>query len=113
MTVSEPSSKNSCEPRSYVAQLVERCTENALQEAHRRRQQRLKLQRRIMAAAASIVIIAGIGFSLTTLREQLPATPPEMAAKEDAHALDNYLASISDEEAQLLTDYEVEEFVEY
>ena len=31
----------------------------------------------------------------------------------DANALENYLASISDEEAQLLTDYEVEEFVEY
>ena len=113
MTVSKPSSKPFSEQPAYVEQLVERCTENALQEAHRRRRQRLKMQRRIMAAAASIVIIVGVGFTLPTLRQQLLPTAQTAAMQADANALENYLASISDEEAQLLTDYEVEEFVEY
>lgn len=119
MTVSKPSSKPFSEPPAYVEQLVERCTENALRQAplrqqHRRLQlRRLQLRRRFMAAAASIVIIVGVGITLPTLRQQLLPTAQTAATQADANALENYLASISDEEAQLLTDYEVEEFVEY
>ena len=108
MTVSKPSSKPFSEPPAYVQQLAERCTENALRQAPLRQQ-----HRRFMAAAASIVIIVGVGFTLPTLRQQLLPTAQTAAMQADANALENYLASISDEEAQLLTDYEVEEFVEY
>ena len=114
MTVSKPSSKPFSEPPAYVEQLVERCTENALRQAPLRQQhRRLQLRRRFMAAAASIVIIVGVGFTLPTLRQQLLPTAQTAAMQADANALENYLASISDEEAQLLTDYEAEEFVEY
>lgn len=96
------------ETPAYVDHLVARCTEAALRQAPKR-QQRLRLRRRITAVAASAIIVLGVGLSLNTFHTDPPST--ETAAY--SSPLDSYLAHITDEEAQLMVAYEVEDFQEY
>ena len=103
------------ETPEYVDRLIRRCTEKAVLEGRCRRQRTL-LRRRIVAAAAAVILIAG-PLILWGLKHTAPdATALQTTMTETAAGngpVEEYLARISDEEAQLLIVYEIEDVPEY
>ncbi|MCR4582387.1 MAG: hypothetical protein K5764_02380 [Prevotella sp.] len=99
------------EDKDYVSALVESATEKALHQEPKTKTIRLKAKW-MAAAAASAVLIAGAGI---TYHYSLAETQPQVA-EETMGPIDIFLNNLSDEDAQLLTSYEIEgisEFEEY
>jgi len=96
------------EDKDYVSRLVESATEKALHQASKAKT--IHLKAKWMATAAAVaVLIAGAGI---TYHHSQAETQPQMA-EETIGPIDIFLSSLSDEDAQLLTSYEIEEMSEF
>jgi len=93
----------------YVDQLVEKVTETAIRQNDKGRSSHTRM-RVIVASAAAVVLIFLIGAGLFHFRQESPEVA-EASATESP--IDQFLGSISDEEAQMLSYYVVEEIPEY
>lgn len=91
----------------YVGRLVEHATEQAL--SRQPKAHAVSMRRRLLTAAAAALLIAGIG---VTAHHALTAAPP-LLAEEDCGPIDEFLDSLTDEDAQLLAYYDIEEIPEY
>jgi len=91
----------------YVSQLVSRATEHALGQP---RQVSLRHQWTLWAAAAAVVVlIAGAG--LTYYNKVL--VTQELTAQQETGPIDQFLNGLTDDEAQQLAYYEIEDIPEY
>jgi len=96
------------EDQDYVGRLVESATDRALRQAPKAKTVRLKAKW-MAAAAAAALLIAGAGI---TYHHSL-STPQPQLAEETTGPIDIFLNSLSDEDALLLTSYEIEEIPEF
>ncbi len=95
------------EDKDYISGLVEKATEKALQQEPKAKS--ISLRTKWMAAAAVVaVLIAGAGI---TYHNSMTETQPQVA-EETTGPIDIFLNNLSDEDAQLLTYYEIEEISE-
>lgn len=93
------------ETDEYVSNLVERATEHAISKQTRKR----PLLRKYLIAATVALLLAGAGvtyYQMAPVRRQL-------AAQQQKSPVDDFLNSITDDEAKLLPYYEIEEIPEY
>lgn len=102
------------ETEEYVNNLVSRATEQAIRQQHGQ-PSRAKISplRSILAAAAVLALLLTAGG--LTYYHTIPS-PEEMVAEKTEQQLspvDQFLTELSDEEAQLLAYYEIEEIPEY
>ena len=94
------------ERAEYLSSLVDSATEKAIvHDAHARRRRRLSMMAASVAAVALLVI--GIGVAVNNNISSIPVT-----AQADG-PLDEFLNTLTDEEAAQLTYYEIEEIPEY
>lgn len=95
------------ERAEYLSSLVDSTTEKAIvHDAHARRSRRLSMMAASVAAVALLVI--GIGVAVNNnIGSSIPVT-----AQADG-PLDEFLNTLTDEEAAQLTYYEIEEIPEY
>lgn len=96
-----------CESEDYLDGLIEKSTRSAI--ARQRPKGRARRARWI-AAAATVVVTLGIGFTyyLKTNRQ-----PQPVVTLHTEDPLDVFLNGLSDEDAQLLDYYEIEDIPEY
>ena len=95
------------ESDDYVNALVEQTTEQTLRQAARPQAKTGSLHR--WAIAATVTALLGFG-ALTWLS---PATGKQVADNEQYSPVDDFLNRLSDDEAQLLAYYEIEDIPEY
>lgn len=100
----------------YVSRLLDNATRHAVKvcraERARRRAVRASLLRIALGAAASVVLVLGLGWRL--LLPQAASQPgPATAVEQEQSPLDVFLDGITDEEAQAIACYEVEDIPEY
>lgn len=98
------------ESDDYVSQLVERTTEKALHRQGRARTVSLRV--RLLAAAAVVLLLAGIGITYYN-KVAVPLPQQPQVAEDTSGPIDDFLNSLSDEDAQLLAYYDIEEIPEY
>lgn len=102
------------ETDAYVDNLLDRATEHAIRTTPARNKSNRHRWRAVTAAAVATAAAVVIGFCVewnapsadNALRQQVAYTASQSP-------LDQYLQSISDEEAQQIIDYEMEEIPEY
>ncbi len=96
------------EGEDYVSKLVEQATEAALQQQPKART--VSLGAKWMAAAAAVILlIAGVSITYhNSMTEEQP-----LAAEEATGPIDVFLNNLTDEDAQLLAYYEIEEIPEF
>lgn len=96
------------ESEDYLDNLIDATTEKAISRQHAAKRNR---HWRVMAisAAASIALIIGIGFTLLNHDNK----PSPVTAMDDTGPLDEFLNTLTDEEAAQLQYYEIEEIPEY
>lgn len=102
------------ETDAYVDNLLDHATEHAIRSTPARNKGNRHRWRAVTAAAAAAAAAVVIGFCVewnapsadNALRQQVAYTASQSP-------LDQYLQSISDEEAQQIIDYEMEEIPEY
>ena len=94
------------ENEEYVRQLVSDVTEKAI---HQPRAKVVALRTWLAAAAAVILLLAGIGI---TYYNKVSANDSLVAENTEA-PVEQFLNGLSDEEVQLLAYYEIEEIPEY
>lgn len=94
------------ESEGYVNNLVHRATEQAIRH---QRTNKHSLSRIIAVAAIAFVLLAGAG---TTYYNYVSA-PTQLVAENQKSPIDDFFNSLTDEEVQMLDDYEVEEIPEY
>ena len=93
------------EREEYLDVLIDKATENAINhQSQTNRRSRLGMM--LTSAAAVALLVIGIGFTLFKGQDK-PATIS------DQGPLDEFLSSLSDEEAAQLSFYEIEEIPEY
>ena len=93
------------ETEEYLDVLIDKATENAINhQASVPRKSRLVVM--ITSAAAVVLLVIGIGLTLFN-RQNDPVTIS------DQGPLDEFLSTLSDEEAAQLTFYEIEEIPDY
>jgi len=90
------------ENEEYLDSLIEHATERAVHQAKIKRWPRLS----IMLASAAAVALLAIGFALFN-GQNVPVTTSNQGP------LDEFLSTLSDEEAAQLPYYEIEEIPEY
>ena len=108
------------ESDEYIHQLVQRCTDKAIAESAGRHRS-LQLRRRIISAAAAVIIVAGVALTwgirhMYDIEEQISQQTDmgEISSKvEKMSPVETYLAQITDEEAQQLVVYDIEDVPEY
>lgn len=96
------------ESDDYLNQLIERSTEEAIRRAAKPKA-RLSLKRPVVtaiAAAMALLLVVGI----TQFR---PQTEQQVVEASNDGPIDEFLNNLTDEEAQFLAYYEVEEIPEY
>lgn len=97
------------ESEDYVNKLIERTTELAIQQKPKARV--IPLRTYIASAAAAALLLIGIG---TFYMNDHQATADIALAQVDEESpLDEFLGNLSDEEAQLLAYYNIEDIPEY
>jgi hypothetical protein len=97
------------EREGYVQQLVDRATEQAISQKQKAR--RVSLRTKMAVAATVALLLAGAGI---TYRLAIQPTTTGVAETEvTASPVDDFLNSLSDEDAQLLAYYGIEEIPEY
>jgi hypothetical protein len=94
------------ENEEYVRQLVSNATEKAINQP---RAKVVALRTWIAAAAAVILLLAGIGI---TYYNKVAVNDPLVAENTEA-PVEQFLNGLTDEEVQLLAYYEIEEIPEY
>lgn len=97
------------ESDDYVSQLVERTTEKALRQQGRAKTISLRVR---LLAAAVVLLLAGIGIAYYN-KVTTPLPPKTLVAENTTGPIDDFLNSLSDEDAQLLAYYDIEEIPEY
>lgn len=95
------------EKAEYVEQLVHQATENAIARKPRPRFRVAKLTTSLMAAA-SLALLIGVG-----VNRYMQPMADVVAQAQGESPFDEFLGEISDEEAQLLACYDLEELPEY
>ena len=94
------------ESEGYVNDLVNRATEQAIRH---QRTNKHSLSRMIAVAAIVFVLLAGAGITYYNYI----STPIQLVAENQKSPIDEFFNSLTDEELQMLDDYEVEEIPEY
>ena len=92
------------ESEKYLDGLIDQVTQKAIHHADTRHRPRLAM--RLASAAAVALLVIGIGFTLFNGQND-PVTIS------DQGPLDEFLSTLSDDEAAQLTYYEIEEIPEY
>lgn len=93
------------ESEEYLDVLIDKATENAINhQVQTNRRSRLVMK--LASAAAVVLLVIGIGVTLFK-GQDIPVT------KSDQGPLDEFLSTLSDEEAAQLSFYEIEEIPEY
>lgn len=96
------------EREDYVQQLISQTTERTISlSKHRAITLRRYRMTAIAAAVAALLVITGLSVVNT------PAEQPVAQSQEVVSPIDEFLNSISDEEAQLLASYTIETVPEY
>lgn len=96
------------EREDYVQQLISQTTERTISlSKHRTITLRRYRMTAIAAAVTALLVIAGLSVVNT------PAEQPVAQSQEVVSPIDEFLNSISDEEAQLLASYTIETVPEY
>lgn len=108
------------ESQEYLDTLIARTTEKAISEGRdERREARVRPLMRYAAAAAIAVLLVFAGITLWSpasegvVAELKTDTLPTMAVTEGTGPIDEFLNEISDDDAQLLAYYEIEDEPEY
>ena len=91
------------EANDYVSRLVNSATEKAIRQQKGARL--LSLRKIVAAAAAVVLLLTGAGVTYY----KYAATPHPLTATCQSSPVDDFLNSLTDEEVQMLTYYEVEE----
>ncbi|MBQ6209807.1 MAG: hypothetical protein IJK42_08560 [Prevotella sp.] len=97
------------EKEEYIEQLVDRCTEQAIgmKDAHRPTDKHRRMYWVAASAAAAVLLFAIVW-------PHLVSNPDTVAESEVVESpIDHFLNSLSDDEAQQLAYYEVEEIPEF
>ena len=94
------------ESEGYVNNLVNRATEQAIR--HQRTKKR-SLSQIIAVAAIAFVLLAGAGVTYYNY----VSTPSQLIAENQMSPIDEFFNSLTDEEVQMLDDFDVEEIPEY
>lgn len=92
------------EAKGYVNRLVTSATEEAI---HHQNQNRGVHSLRMIAAAAAVALLL-VGGAVTYYYNNTPASPT-LVAQSQPSPVDEFLSSLSDEDVQMLTYYELEE----
>jgi hypothetical protein len=92
------------EADGYVNHLVTSATEGAI---HKQKQNRSVHSLRTIAAAAAVALLL-VGGAVTYYYNNTPASPT-MVVQNQPSPVDDFLNSLSDEDVQMLTYYELEE----
>lgn len=93
----------------YVSQLIERTTEEAIRQTdHLRQQVTIRPLIRYAAAAAIAALMVFSAISLWNRTES-----QQIAKTESVSPIDDFLASLSDEDVQLLAYYDIEDAIDY
>lgn len=95
------------ESEEYLNELIDAKTENAIWVQGRANTRK---RWRIMAASAAAVVLLLIGFGVSLMHDQARQT---IVAQSSDGPLDEFLSTLSDEEAAQLPYYEIEEIPEY
>ncbi len=94
------------ESEAYLDDLIDRTTENAITH-HARRHSRRRITMMALSAAAVTLLVVGIGISLFNGQNSQPVSMSSQGP------LDEFLNTLSDDEAAQLPYYEIEEIPEY
>ncbi len=104
------------ESDDYVKQLIDHATDQAINKAAEARQPRAKTRSmRWMAAAAAVAAVmalAGIAYNSQPTAYDSDTLTAMADYNDDRGPIDDFLDNLSDEEAQLLAYYEIEEIPE-
>lgn len=95
------------ESDKYLENLINKTTENAIRQQNTAKGH-WQLSRMIASAAAGLILLIGIGVTVFNLGDKTAAVPLQ-----DQSPLDEFLNTLSDEEAAQLQYYEIEEIPEY
>lgn len=104
------------ESEDNLNSLIERATEQAIEKRRKAKAVSLwpainrHVRLAVTSAAAILLLVAGIGYSLINTEQQLTGT---MAQTEEVGPIDEFLDGISDDEAQFLAYYDLEDIPEY
>jgi hypothetical protein len=112
------------ESQDYLKHLIEQSTEKAISQGRKPKAKVLSL-RLVVTAAAALALLLVVG--ITQFRDQSDSladvqyVEDTLALAADSHLLadasngpiDDFLNSLTDDEAQLLTSFEIEEIPEY
>lgn len=94
------------ESDQYIDDLINKATEHAIGHHHDRSNKRLRMM--IVSAAAVALLLIGIGVSVINQNDKAATT-----AMQASSPLDEFLNTLSTEEAAQLPYYEIEEIPEY
>lgn len=95
------------EDETYLDRLLEQAAQKAIMHEHKRKSSR-RLAMMITSAAAVVLLVVGVG--LTVIKHSSKTTTP---IQQNESPMDQFLASLSDEEVAQLPYYEIEEIPEY
>ena len=94
------------ESEGYVNNLVHRATEQAIRH---QRTNKHSLSRIIAVAAIAFVLLAGAGITYYNYI----STPIQLVAENQKSPIDEFFNSLTEEEVQMLNDYEIPDIPEY
>ena len=99
------------ESEEYLEQLMARATEEAIaRNRHKANVHHMRVW--IASAAAVALLLAGIGIAHYSRTNEQPR-PVATVVQTETSPIDEFLSTLTDEEAQLLAYYEIEEIPEY
>lgn len=100
------------ESEDYVQQLVGRATENAIAQVRKPKAKTRPLH--WMAAAAAITALMALaGVTYMGSQQSAETLTAQAISDEDMGPIDEFLDNLTDEEAQLLAYYDIDEIPEY
>ena len=96
------------EQEQYLDELISRSTETAIRQAPRRS---TGIRRMRYSIAAALALLVAVGTTLL-MTPSAPA-PATAQSANNLSPIDQFLSNISDEEAQMLAYYDIEDIPEY
>jgi len=94
------------ESKDYINKLISDSTETAINKAKSPRKSSTHMW---IAAAIATLLLAGVG--ITYFHQ--PSASDQFTAEDTNGPIDNFLNNLTDEEAQMIAYYEIEEIPEY